>query len=229
MKKLAIAAIVVALVAGAGALFFGRGDASSAPASAPTSFADIARQCAAATDSSGFGSVVVSQTIVSRRETVSVAVPCTIHLSQGATLDIEGSTITTNKLIVADDGSANVTSNVKMVGATLTGTTGAGLFVQLRHSGDLITLDHVTISYPLSVFFTSLLSDSSGTPGNISVTSSSLYSNDPASEGIHLIAEGSGTFKSDTFSTTADDGSAVMYASSCVLSKVTGGVPKCSP
>ena len=230
VRRILVAFAALALLAVAGTLGPARVSAHGSAAGSRTSFADIARRCAAKTDGSGFGSVTIQKTVVSKHETVRLGVPCTIHLTHGATLDIEGSTLKTAKLIVADDDDAHVSSSVRIAGGTtMTGTASAGLLIQLRHAGDTIFVDHATITYPLSVFLETLNSDGSGTPGNITVTSTTITSSSSASEGIHLMAEGAGTFRRDTFRTPADDGSAVMYAATCTRSHVTGGVPKCSP
>jgi hypothetical protein len=195
----------------------------------PTSFADIARQCSARTDVSGFGSAVVDRTVVSRRERVKISVPCTIHLTRGAALDIEGSRLKTNKLIIVDDHPAGSGSSVRIAGATITGTANAGLLVQLRHAGDSISVDGAMLSYPLSVYLLTLNTNRSGAATAISVKSTTIESSGGASSGIHLISDGHGTFQNDRFSTTADGGSAVMYAATCTQWNVTGAVPKCSP
>lgn|GEM_PF-3228055 len=228
MTKPVVFVGMLGVLAGALALTLTHGTAQSADTTSPTSLADIAQRCAASTDVSGFGSVTIDKTIVSESETVTIAVPCTLHLRNGATLDIERASLKTDKLIVADDA-AGPSSSLEIVRSAVIGAASAGLLVQLQHAGDSITVDHTSIDYPLSVFLTTQNADGSGSAGDISVTSTAISSTDPASEGIHLIAEGTGTFKSDSFKTPADDGSAVLYAASCVMSRVTGAVPKCSP
>jgi len=191
--------------------------------------AGIAAACAAKLDVSGFGSVTLATSLRVSGETATLRVPCTIHLTHGAALTIENSTLTTSKLIVSDDSPSTSGSRLVLRNTTLTGTRASGLLVQMQHAADVITVDGSTISYPLSVYLLIASTDDSGAGGMIEASHDAISSNGPHSEGIHLIADGTGRFSFLTLRTNAaqDDHLAVLYARQCSARSVTGAAIRC--
>lgn len=201
----------------------------SSAASGITSFAGIVSDCSAAQDSSGFGSATLTNSVTVSHQTASLSVPCTIHLTNGAKLTIQSSTITTAKLIVADDSPGTSGSSFVIQSSTVTGYPNSGLLVQLQHASDSITVDKSTVSYPLSVYLLIQNTDGSGTLGAIEANHDTITSNATNTDGIHLVADGSGIFQSLTLQSNSsnDDHLALLYTPSCSEQNVTGAPSAC--
>src|ERR1700752_4469354 len=168
---------------------------ASSAATGITSFADVVSACSASQDSSGFGSATLTNSLTVSGQTASLNIPCTIHLTNGAKLTVQSSTITTAKLIVADDSPGTSGSSVAIQSSTLTGSQGAGLLVQLQHASDTIAVDKSTVSYPLSFYLLIHNTDGSGTAGAIEANHDTVTSNAATTDGIHLVADGTGNFQ----------------------------------
>jgi hypothetical protein len=202
---------------------------TSTVASGITSFADISSACAASQDSSGFGSATLTRTVTLTNETDTLSVPCTLHLQDGAHLTIQNSTLTTRKLIVADDSPSTTGSQLVIANSTVTGAPGSGLLVQLQHADDSINVEKSTLDYPLSVFLLVQNTDRSGTTGTINAAQDTITSSGPSTDGIHLVADGSANFSHLILhsANSQDENLALLYAPQCTVESTSGAPGAC--
>jgi hypothetical protein len=201
---------------------------TSTAASGITSFADISSACAASQDSSGFGSATLTRTVTLTNETDTLSVPCTLHLQDGAHLTIQNSTLTTRKLIVADD-SPSTGSQLVIANSTVTGAPGSGLLVQLQHADDSINVEKSTLDYPLSVFLLVQNTDGSGPAGTINAAQDTITSSGPGTDGIHLVADGRANFSHLILhsANSQDEDLALLYAPQCTVESTSGAPGAC--
>jgi hypothetical protein len=188
---------------------------------------DLAKACNTAPVTDGLGQVTLSTSLTIQNVSLTITTPCEIHLTNGASLIIHNSQLTTDKLVVLDDSSQPVSSPISIEHSTLHSSNG-GLFIRLQHGGDNISVQHSTIDYPLSVSLATSDTDGTNQDGSIDVEATTIRSNDPASEGILLVSTGTGNFVNDIFSTTADDHYAILSAHSCHIANDSGTLPQCA-
>ena len=183
---------------------------------------DIAKACNTAHISEGFSQVKLSQSLTIRNASLTISVPCEIKLVDGATLSIYNSELVTDRLVILNDSSNPVPSQISIESSKLESTNG-GLFIRFQYGGD-ISVKHSAIDYPLSVSFA--ISDKDQ-DAKLDVETSTIRSNGPSSEGIVLVSTVKGRFVNDSFSTSAEPHAAILSAPDCQMIHDSGTLPKC--
>jgi hypothetical protein len=186
--------------------------------------ASLAAACAAAPVSRGFHQVRLTRALDIQNASVTITVPCEIHMSGKSGLTIYRSVIRSGSLVVVDDAPGGP-SPVSIIGSSLSSIDG-GLLVRLQHAGDSILISSSHISYPLSVWFATENEGRTGHDGMINVVDSTVISKGSSSDGIMLMSAGRGNFVHNAFS-TSDAGLALLFARKCHMSGNTGAVPRC--
>lgn len=185
---------------------------------------DIVRACKTAPVKDGFGQVTLSSSLTIQNASLAIPVPCEIQLTKGANLNIDGSQLVTDQLVILDDPSQSEPSQLSIENSKLSSATG-GLFIRFEDGGS-ISVDHSTIDYPLSVSLA--ISDVIDQDGILDIEGSTIRSNGPSSEGIILVSTDTGRFAGNKFSTTANSHFAILSARNCQMTNNTGALPKCA-
>lgn len=214
IRKAPLLAVTFALLS-AGVVFLA-GAPDGPEGGASRSSGGLGQQCTSSVGKEGHGTVFVSDHLVLRGGEVEIPVPCELVLRRGGAVTFDGVRVDTNGLSIRDDG-PNGPTRVHMTGAHLSAPR-PGLAVSLDDPEDALSVLDSTLEFPMGVLATS---------GSVELTRSVVRAMDPATGGIAIAAQRSGTATDVTFE-VADGAEAFLLAATCRLERVTGFPDLCS-
>lgn len=194
---------------------------------------NLAARCASSVDKTGFGQVSVTQNLNILNETGALNNNCTLHISNGATITIANSQLSTNHLIILDDTAGSEGVHLQISNSTMGGVD-SGFYLHFQHFADTVSFQSATINYPRSVtvFIYGEGNGSDEGGGRITLQNTTVNSTDAASEGIRIAASemgGVALFQNDKFNSPGLSGQALLFAGTCTTQLVKGAPASCAP
>ena len=188
----------------------------------------MAGRCAASVGPEGIGTITIDASLVIDGQTGAIPVPCRITLVAGASLTLDGVTLSAPGLAI-DDGGANSASQVRIVDSTLSGIGPAGFSITLSGATDSVVVERSLIDFSHGVGVV-VGSDDVPSGGAVDISDTELRSVDPDSKGVIVVVGeqgGRGSFRRVTVS-SPPEAQSFFFAGMCSMEEVAGVPARCS-
>lgn len=227
IRLAAAAAATVAAVVGIGLLT--AGPAKAVDTRTPWTLARVAQECSRTATAGKPGTVEIASRLVDANAKVTIAVPCVVHLVNGATVALSNVTLTTKTLNIHDRATGVAPSFVDVANSTITAIgEDAGVLIELNDAADRVSLARTTITAPAGLLLRAAdLRGEADSGGTIAMSGSTVTANAASSGGIQILASEKGGRITVSETTLDTSGPLSVLAGSCVAARA-GQTLNCS-
>lgn len=183
------------------------------------------RRCQYAPKEEGINTVRLKHSFRLVNQKGSLTQACRIVLQNKASLEIDHSELTTDKLVILAQEPENQTNELRITHSTLTSRTG-GLLIRLQNKTSQVFITESKFDYPLSIVI-SAGSDEEASKSLLVVKNSTFRSKHKDSRGIGLISTGDGQYFGNRFELTQNDDFAYVVAVRCQAANNLNSSPRC--
>ena len=203
--------------------------ATAQPTQAPWNLARVAAECTRTATGGRPGVVEVASRLVDANARATIAVPCVVHLVNGASVSLANVTLSTRTLNIHDRATGVAPSVVDIANSTITASgDDAGVLIELNDAADRVAIARTTIVAPAGFSLRAADLRSEGNSGGaVTMANSTVTANGPSSGGIQVFASERGGRVTVAETTLDTVGPVTVLAGTCTATRA-GQVLNCS-